>query len=65
MKIYEWFNDLHYSGSPEEQAVGMLVVNIKETYGVGSLNEQECKERFKHYVEWLNSEKELKGEKDV
>ena len=57
MKRYEQFNKLlNNDENAEEQAIGMLIAYIEESYDIEIDNIKPLKRRYFAQIEWLNEE---------
>ncbi|CAM2079541.1 MAG: hypothetical protein NSGCLCUN01_03761 [uncultured Clostridium sp.] len=59
MKRFEKFNiTLNTNESAEEQAIGMILNHVEETYGIEIDDIEPLKKRYYAQLEWLNQEVE-------
>lgn len=59
MKRFEKFNiTLNTNESAEEQAIGMILNHVEETYGIEIDEIEPLKKRYYAQLEWLNQEVE-------
>lgn len=57
MKRFEDFNQMFGSDeSAEEQALGMIISHIEETYGIEIKDIEALKRRYTVQIKWLNEE---------
>ena len=57
MKRFEQFNKLlNTNENIEEQAIGMIIAYIEESYGIEIDNIEPLKKRYFDHIKWLNEE---------